>query len=193
MMYDDVMPKLWNDTIEAHRRSVDDAILSATVGLASDHGLASLTMSQVAAAVGIGRATLYKYYPDVDAILVAWHERQIGEHLAQLAEVGQQAGPPIRRLTAVLTAFASISREQHSGELAALLHRGEHVRRAQAHLRDFVAHLIADAAAAGDVRSDVPPAELAGFCLHALTAAGTTSSAQAVNRLVKVTMAGLRP
>jgi AcrR family transcriptional regulator len=150
-------------------------------------------MSQIAAAAGIGRATLYKYYPDVDTILVAWHERQIGAHLAQLAEIGQHPATPIRRLTAVLSAFATISREQHGGELASLLHRGEHVRRAQAHLRDFVAHLIADAAAAGHVRADIPPTELAAFCLHALTAAEPTSSAQAINRLVKLTLAGLRP
>jgi AcrR family transcriptional regulator len=193
MLYGGRMPKLWDDTIEAHRRSVDEAILSATVALAGEHGPASLTMSQIAATVGIGRATLYKYYPDVDAILVAWHERKIGEHLAQLAEVGHQPGPPIQRLMAVLTAFATISRQQHGGELAALLHRGEHVRRAQAHLREFVSHLIAQAAAEGDVRADVPPPELAGFCLHALTAAGNASSAPAVNRLLKITLDALRP
>jgi hypothetical protein len=92
-----------------------------------------------------------------------------------------------------LTAFATISRQQHGRELAVLLHRGEHVRQAQAHLRDFVAHLIAGAAADGDVRTDISPTELAGFCLHALTAAEATSSTQAVNRLVKLTLAGLRP
>jgi AcrR family transcriptional regulator len=187
------VPKLWDDTIEAHRRSVDDAIVAATVALAGEHGAASVTMSQIAATVGIGRATLYKYYPDVDAILVAWHERQIGEHLAHLAEVGQRAGPPMRRLTSVLTAFATISREQHGGELAALLHRGAHVLRAQAQLRDFVARLIADAVAAGDVRADTPPTELASFCLHALTAAEGSSTTPAVHRLVKVTLDGLRP
>jgi AcrR family transcriptional regulator len=42
-------------------------------------------MSQIAAeASGIGRATLYKYFPDVESILRAWHERQVGAHLHQL-------------------------------------------------------------------------------------------------------------
>ena len=39
-------------------------------------------MSQIAEQTGIGRATLYKYFPDVEAILLAWHERQVTGHLA---------------------------------------------------------------------------------------------------------------
>ena len=70
-----------------------------------------------------------------EAILVAWHERQIGAHLAQLAE----------------------------------------------------------AVAAGEVRTDVPARELAAYCLHALTAAGGLPSTAAVGRLVDVTLARLQP
>ena len=192
-MYIERVPKLWDHTIEAHRRTVDGAILAAAIRLASERGPASVTMSQIASEAGIGRATLYKYYPDVDAILVAWHERQIGEHLSQLSRIGDQPGPPLSRLDAVLAAYASISREQHGGELATLLHRGDHVRRAQDHLRDFLAGLIAAAVADGSVRADVPPAELASFCLHALTAAGSVSSAAAVARLVDLTLAAMHP
>jgi Bacterial regulatory proteins, tetR family len=45
------------------------------------------TMSQIAEETGIGRATLYKYFPDVEAILLAWHDRQIAAHIAYLEEV----------------------------------------------------------------------------------------------------------
>ncbi len=69
------MPKLWNETIEAHSRAVRDAILETTWALVAEHGLRSVTMSQIAEETGIGRATLYKYFPDVEAILLAWHER----------------------------------------------------------------------------------------------------------------------
>ena len=57
--YTDVMPKLWTETIEAHRREVRDAILDAAASLVGEHGLLSVTMSQVAELTGIGRATLY--------------------------------------------------------------------------------------------------------------------------------------
>jgi AcrR family transcriptional regulator len=94
------VPRLWNDTIQAHRAAVRDAILDTTAALVSEHGLLSVTMSQIAEATGIGRATLYKYFPDVEAILVAWHERQVTAHLTQLAELRDQAGDPGQRLQA---------------------------------------------------------------------------------------------
>jgi AcrR family transcriptional regulator len=191
--YADGVPKLWNSTIEEHRRSVHAAIIGATVELVDRHGLAGVTMSQIAQATGIGRATLYKYFPDVASIMVAWHERQIADHLEHLAAVRDHGGSPIHRLEAVLRAFALITHERHGGELATLLHQGDHVRRAQQHLRDFVTELVAEAVAAGEVRTDVAPAELAAFCLHALTAAGALPSKAAVGRLVSVTMAGLGP
>jgi hypothetical protein len=56
-----------------------------------------------------------------------------------------------------------------------------------------VTALVGDGAAAGAIRDDVAPAELASFCLHALTAAGSLASKAAVRRLVGVTLAGLRP
>ena len=188
------MPKLWTETIEEHRRTVHDATLDATAALVREHGLASVTMSQIAAAAGIGRATLYKYFPDVEAILVAWHDRHITRHLRQLAEARDAAAGPAGRLEAVLTAFALIQHQHHDTELpVALLHRGEHVARAQQQLRDLVSDLLAAGAQAGVVRTDIAPGELASYCLHALTGAGSLPSEAAVRRLLGVTMSGLRP
>ena len=188
------MPKLWTETIEAHRHQVREAILAATWKLVSEHGLTAVTMSQIADTAGIGRATLYKYFPDVEAILAAWHEQHITGHLHHLAELRDQERDPAARLEAVLQAYALISydRKQHGNELASLLHRGEHVVRAQQHLRDLLMGLLADAHH-GTVRSDVAPAELASYCLHALTAASSLPSKTAVDRLVKLTLAGMRP
>jgi hypothetical protein len=53
--------------------------------------------------------------------------------------------------------------------------------------------LIADAAGRNEVRTDVPPAELAAYCLNALGAAGALPSKAAADRLVTVVMAGLAP
>jgi len=188
-----MVPKLWNETIEAHRRAVRDATLDTTAALVAEHGLASVTMSQIAKETGIGRATLYKYFSDVDAILLAWHERQITGHFEHLVEIRDQAGDAGERLEAVLTAYALISHGHHGTELAALLHRGEHVARAQKHLSDLVRDLLTEGAATGDLRDDVAPNELASYCLHALTAASSLPSKAAVRRLVTVTLAGLRP
>jgi len=190
------VPKLWNDTLEAHRREVRDAILDTTATLVAEHGLLSVTMSQIAEDTGIGRATLYKYFADAEAILRAWHERQIARHLAQLAEARDQAADPGERLEAVLNEYASIAHESHGhndAELAALLHRDEQVTRAEQHLREMIRGLLKAAQKSGDVRDDVAPDELASYCLHALTAAGRLRSKAAVTRLVDVVLAGVRP
>jgi AcrR family transcriptional regulator len=191
-----VVPKLWNETIAEHRREVRDAILDTTAALVAEHGLRSVTMSQIAEETGIGRATLYKYFSGVDAILFAWHERQIRGHLEYLAEVRDQAGGAGERLEAVLEAYALISHESHGHrdtELAAFLHRDEHVARGQQQLRDMIRDLLTEGAETGDLRDDVAPDELASYCLHALTAAGSLPSKAAVRRLVAVTLAGLQP
>ncbi len=190
------MPKLWTETIEAHRHQVREAILHATWQLIAEHGLTAVSMSQIAETTGIGRATLYKYFPDVEAILAAWHEERINEHLQQFTELaGKPGGTPAARLESVLHAYAFMShhREHQGTELAALLHRGEQVARAQQQLTNLLRDLISEAAQAGAVRDDVAPGELASYCLHALTAASTLPSKAAVGRLVAITLAGLRP
>ena len=185
------MPKLWSKTIESHRREVRDAILDTTAALAFEHGVETVTMSQIAEQAGVGRATLYKYYPDVGSILLAWHERQVGHHLEQLAALAHHGGPARKRLEAVLRAYAFICHEHHGTALAAQLHRGAHVDHAHHRLTAFISDLLAEGVKEGDIRRDVAPAELASYCLHALDAASGLPSRPAVLRLVKVTLKGL--
>ena len=190
------MPRLWTDTIETHRREVHDAILDTTATLAARHGLFAITMSQIAETTGIGRATLYKYFPDLEAILSAWHERQLNEHLGQLARIRDRAGGAQDRLTAVLGLYADIQhalRGAHGTELAAHLHRGAHVARTRRQLVELIHDLLTEGVADGTVRTDVAPRELANYCLHALTAASSLPSKTAVDRLVQVTLSGLHP
>lgn len=194
------MPKLWEETIEAHRRSVQEATLDTTARLVAERGLRGVTMSEIAEKTGVGRATLYKYFPDVESILAAWHQRQIGQHLAHLREVEDRAEGPEDRLRAVLAAFAQIQHERvrrhhrqpHGSELGALLHTDDQVAQARHELHELIARLIADAAAAGAIRSDISPDELTGYCIHALEAASHAPSEAAVSRLVTLTLAGMR-
>jgi AcrR family transcriptional regulator len=156
---------------------------------------ASEWLGESAEKTGIGRATLYKYFPDVEAILLAWHERQIASHLEYLAEVRDQASDAGARLEAVLEAYALISHESHGhhdAELAAFLHRDVQVANAQHQLRDMIRELLTKGAESGELRDDVAADELASYCLHALSAASTLPSKAAVRRLVKVTLDGLR-
>ncbi len=193
--YTSAVPKLWTETIETHRREVRDAILDTTAALVVEHGLLSVTMSQIAEKTGIGRATLYKYFPDVEAILRAWHQHQITGHLEYLREVRERAGSAGERLEAVLEAYALLSRQSrghHDTEFAALLHQDAQVARTQDQVHEMIRGLLTEAAQNGDVRDDVTPDELASYCVHALAGASRQRSKAAVRRLVTVTLDGLR-
>ncbi|MCC3318387.1 hypothetical protein [Nocardia africana] len=108
------MPKLWDDTIDAHRAQSAQCgarccrrtgvRAGASVG---DHGADRRT-------AGIGRATLYKYFPDVETILRTWHAQRIDTHIAELVRVLDGAGSPSARLQAVLTAYAGIAHQTRS-------------------------------------------------------------------------------
>ena len=190
------MPGPWSESVQAHRSAVRDAVLDAAAALVAERGLAAVTMSGIAGRSGIGRATLYRHFPDVQSILSAWHARQVEAHRGRLAGVAEADGPPVARLEAVLLAWAHIAQESRGhqdADLTAVLHRAGGVHRASQHLHALVASLIEQGAAAGDLRADAPAAELAAFCLHALTAAVGMPDEAAVARLVAVALAGLRP
>jgi AcrR family transcriptional regulator len=209
------MPKLWTDTIAAHRRQVNAAILKTAAALVAERGLASVTMSELAEQAGIGRATLYKYFPDVEAVLVAWHEQRVERHIDQLAQARDRSGDAAQRVDGVLEAYALMLYDGHTrnehpaharrdahgarshggpgGGIAELVHRREHVARSERKLATFVAEVLREGAKTGTVRDDVSAEELARYCLHALAGAAGLSSKPAVRRLVAVTLAGLRP
>lgn len=187
------MPKLWNATIETHRDAVRGAVLDAAAQLVAGQGVAGVTMSAIAQAAGIGRATLYKYFPDVESILLAWHERQIQAHLTELIQIRDRTVGVRQQLEAVLHAYAFLSHSGHGDAEAARLHGGGHAGLARQHLQGFLAGLLQEGADAGVFRTDVAPGELAAFCLHALEAAAGLTSHDAVLRLVKVTLDALQP
>nr|WP_246223959.1 TetR/AcrR family transcriptional regulator [Pseudarthrobacter psychrotolerans] len=184
-----MVPKLWNETIEAHRGAVREAILDAAAALVSEHGLLSVTMSQVAQEAGIGRATLYKYFPNVEAILLARHDSQVAGHLEHLAAVTQAGGDAGHQLEAVLHIHALMTYEHHNSAMAAIMHH-DGVRQRQ---DIFMQDVLRRAAESGAIRDDMAPQELASYCLHALTAAAESPSRAAVNRLVQLTLDSLRP
>jgi AcrR family transcriptional regulator len=179
--------------VETHRQEVREAILDATGSLVQSRGLLAVTMSDIAEATGIGRATLYKYFPDVETILSAWHQRHVEAHLAELRRIQQRTADPVARLQAVLRRYADICRKRRrygDDELAAVLHRSAEVRKLQRQLLDLISGLTGDAAEAGAVRQDVPAEELANYCVHALAAAGN-SSTTAIDRLLEVVWTGI--
>ncbi|WP_210727966.1 TetR/AcrR family transcriptional regulator [Cellulomonas septica] len=78
------------------------AVLRATSTVVADRGLLGVTMTAIAKEAGIGRATLYKYFPDVESVLQEWHSEQVHAHLEQLHALAADAGDPVERIRRVL-------------------------------------------------------------------------------------------
>jgi AcrR family transcriptional regulator len=194
--YHAVVPKLWSETIASHRTEVREAILEATAALVAEHGLRGVPMAKIAETAGIGRATLYKYFPDIESILAAWHGEHVAHHLNALAALRDGPGAALERLEALLSAYgrivSTVAREHHGIDLVTLVHQGPQVDQAAHELSQLVHGLVAAGIKAGEIRGDIPPLELANFCIKAMGGAAGLRSEAAVRRLTAVTIDGLR-
>jgi AcrR family transcriptional regulator len=94
-------------------------ILQAAARLFSEKDGRELTMEQIAHAAGVGKATLYRRYPDVPSIAVALldeHERDLQEQLLRGEPPLGPGAPPGERLAAFYRAMVELL-ERH-GHLA---------------------------------------------------------------------------
>jgi AcrR family transcriptional regulator len=185
------MPKLWNETIEGHRNAVARAIMDTAATLALSEGLHALTMARIAQEAGIGRATLYKYFGDVEEILAAWHEHQIAVHLSALEEARLGAPTPLAALEAALVTYGGLQHRPHDHALAALLHNLPHVQRAHARLQNLVAGLVDAAVKSGEISSSASPAENARYAIAAMAAVEHAGNRAALHRLVSTILRGM--
>ena len=170
------MPRIWADTIDTHRRQVNDAVLDATAELIAQDGPMSVTMSAIAERAGIGRATLYKYFPDVEAILVAWHGRDFAGHLERLTALVESETVTLRDVAA----FVRVQRGQHPHRTGADLvgNLAHTLAGAQGVMEDAIERevvvaltaLIVRLAQRKEVRVDQEPELLARWLLHAVHA-----------------------
>jgi AcrR family transcriptional regulator len=180
------MPKTWSDTLEGHREAVRFAVMEAATALASEGGFHKVSMSDVAARAGITRATLYKYFADVEAIFEESHQRILERHLRHVQAMAEGDGDPLSRLTAIARFFADMSFRHHGHRSAEVLHRKEHARAAEERLLGLVERILAEGSEAGLFRRDVPPRELAVYLHGSLAGAHRLPHEEAVRRLVSL-------
>jgi AcrR family transcriptional regulator len=185
------MPKLWNETIESHREAVGEAIFEATAWIIAHEGFSGLSMARVAEKAGIGRATLYKYFSDIDAVLIAWHEGTVAKHLELLDRISASHADPLTVFRHVLIAYGEMQRHRGDHAHTAMLHSLPHIGGAHDHLKERLRVLLAAAAASGTIRNDVPADELAGFALAAVGGARGATSHRAVERIVDLILTGI--
>ena len=66
------MPKITGPNIAQHVADQRAAVFAAAIGLFEEHGVDGVSMGTIADAVGLGRSSLYRYFPNKATIVGQW-------------------------------------------------------------------------------------------------------------------------
>lgn len=174
------MTKDWEATLDAHRGHQRDLIQQSAVQLVTEHGVAGVGMVDLARRAGISRATLYKYFSSVEAVLASFMISEVEREHAALEEQLSQLDDPLDRLHAVLSHLlayfaspghvsASTVIDPHQFSPAV----GRQVGAAMQRLHDMVRDQIVAAVDAGALRDGTDVDVLSDVFQHLLTAGRT--------------------
>jgi AcrR family transcriptional regulator len=170
-----------------------ERLLAAAVELVRRDGEA-VPMAQIAERAGVGVGTLYRHFPDREALLAAVVYRSFGLALANASAAAAQPGPAIDGVRAF---FLATLRDRDQFVLP--LHGGPPVftpetRARQAEIRVALRGLIARGQAAGELRGDLTPEDLivaASMLSRPLPVAGDWD--ELARRQIDLFTGGLRP
>ncbi len=141
----------------------EDAIIAAVNRLLADKGFDAMTVDEVAAEVGIAKASLYKHFPSKEDLAATAMARVMQRAVAFLAEV-DVAQPPLERLRATARWTMGL---QLAGEMPSLPSENSTLRTALAANTDYMDGLmtvsdtlgawIEAAQADGSLDAELPP------------------------------------
>lgn len=91
--------------------SVREQLLAATVEAASIHGIARLSMADVAQRAGLSRQTLYRHFPSKDVLLAEAVAQETGDLIAKVTSAASRHDDPVDALEAGLLTALRAARE----------------------------------------------------------------------------------
>ena len=121
----------------------EDAIVSTVIRLLAEKGYEQMTVDEVAADVGIAKASLYKHFASKEALAAAAMEQALGQALQQVQQIERAAahgGQAIEQLRA-LTRWTLET--QLAGKMPSLPAENSALRNALINHRGYMDHLMA--------------------------------------------------
>lgn len=101
---------------QARSRETVDALVEAAAQVFERHGYAAGTTNRIAERAGVSIGSLYQYFPNKDALLLALVERHVAEGAALLGPLAlslQQDPPPLREgLERIVSAMVALHAER---------------------------------------------------------------------------------
>jgi TetR/AcrR family transcriptional regulator, mexCD-oprJ operon repressor len=171
---------------------VTTAIVDAAAGLLAVRG-ASPSMADVAAAAGMARATVYRYFPTREALLERVGEVAISDAARRLREARLEDVPPEDALVRAIRALSDVG-----DHFIVLARERVHVEPASRRelLEDPLRRLFARGQRARVFRRDVQPewlaAALLGFIEAVASASPVLGRDDTVERIASVFLCGIR-
>lgn len=94
------MPRISARTLEEHRAETVDRLMDAWAELVRARGYADVSLADVAARAGLARTAIYNYFPDREALLFAWTDREVRRTLSILEQEIAEAPTHAEKLQA---------------------------------------------------------------------------------------------
>lgn len=158
----------WGIAVPMDDEQARERLLDAAEACYAERGPTRTKMTHIAAEAKVHRSTVYSYFPNRDAVLAACFMRAIAAVLDAAEPCWQTDEPFIEQVVDSCLIGLDVARTSPTMQLLtaddelARTHRAAEASESwRNRLRDGLGKRIAMAAAAGDVRDDVPPETLA--------------------------------
>lgn len=92
------MPRIAAETVAEHVAQQEAAVVAAAATLFSERGVSRVGMADIAAAVGLKRNSLYRYFPDKGHLLAAWFRTELAPLQEQSDAIAAADAPADERL-----------------------------------------------------------------------------------------------
>lgn len=175
-----------------------DLILDALQRLLEDRSLQTISVSEIAQTAGIGKGSIYYYFPSKDAILEALVERNYEKPLTTAKNLSEQTDiPPFTRMAMIFQACRNSSSEYlrsregkgTGAQEEAFLHQ-KYINHLITELKPVLAEIIQQGIDKGEISFD-NPAALAEIVLIILTVKMDNTLIPSSREEIEETISGL--